>query len=267
MPNLKEFIEDIVKKEDIEIFFVTELGIFSSLKNKNIKFNLRPFARPRKNSVNKNMDKNQINLIDLHLEIVKKVDKLIEEKERESTNEEVEFITKKQPVVSLKDFIETRQPLKKQFVMPSFNSDLKSSKIFGEFDPSQDLFEVEMPQEIITDLNNLKGFEIIDDAKDDSWIDVRSQAVGNNEPNNWLMGLGRIKVRSKENKKIAKKNGVARTKEELERTRLEIERKKKEIEEKEMIAKEKKEELKKKEKEKLLKQKESEKRKKLELKK
>jgi hypothetical protein len=56
------------------------LGFMSSLKDKNIRFNPRPFSKPKQPTIKK-INKTD-NFVDLHLEIREKVDQLIAEMEK-----------------------------------------------------------------------------------------------------------------------------------------------------------------------------------------
>lgn len=59
------------------------MGFISFIKEHNIKFNLRPFSNPDHIASSQIVDVRTDNLVDLHLEIAKKVDALIEESEKE----------------------------------------------------------------------------------------------------------------------------------------------------------------------------------------
>jgi len=56
------------------------LGFMSSLKDKNIRFNPRPFSKPKQPTIKKINETD--NFVDLHLEIREKVDQLIAEMEK-----------------------------------------------------------------------------------------------------------------------------------------------------------------------------------------
>ena len=94
MPSLDDK-ENKLAEAEIEIFFITEMGFFGDLKRKQIKFNSRalegkqirfnsgPFSNPL-HLPGTRVPLTKDNLVDLHLEIVKKIDALIERNERES---------------------------------------------------------------------------------------------------------------------------------------------------------------------------------------
>ena len=110
MPNHKEKKDGKQVNKDLEILLAVEMGILSFLKKRNICFNPRPFTNPihiknkqeKLEREQKDLEK-EISLIDLHLEITKKVDALIEKIDKETKPETIqtEFFTKKQPVVSV----------------------------------------------------------------------------------------------------------------------------------------------------------------------
>jgi len=269
MPNYKKDKEGKQVNSEIDIFLATELGVFSSLKGKNIRLNLRPSNNSKRFVNNKT---NETSFVDFHSDISKKVDNLIEKHEQElKTDEpaEVEFVSQKQQVLSLRDIMEVRDSFKKQPEIPAFKTEINTKDVFGEFDPSQDLFEIETPTQSHQDLRFVGNFEELYDVAHVANIEdePRIWDVGDKESKKWTMGLAGIKVKHNKDKKTGKRNGVAKTKEELEKAKMEIERKKHEIKEAEIIAKEKQEELKEKEKEKVLKEKGEERRKKLEFKK
>ena len=256
MPKSKEVKEEEQVNSDLDIFLAMELGIFSSLRGKKIRFNPRPFSNPKHIDLSNPKMPDDIKFVDLHIEVAKKVDALIEQMEKETKPElqQTEFVSTKQPIVSLNNIVEVREQFKKQVEPPAFKAEINTSQVFGEFDPRQELFEIEVPTQENSDNCNTIKFEDEQDEEIDTWVDLRKKTVGDHDPKKWLMGLGNIKVR---------KNGVAKTKEELEKTKAAIEKKKKELEKTKQIAKEKEELLKIKEKEKIQKQKEEEKKKKI----
>lgn len=209
MPNYKKDKEGKQVNSEIDIFLATELGILSSLKGKSIRFNPNPFKKPDR--LSNDRDKN-LSFVDFHLDIVKKVDALLEDRENELKTDpvEVEFVSQKQNVLSLRDILEEREPFNKRPAKPVFRTELNSVDVFGSFDPKQDLFEVELPTGLHSDLRFVGNFEELCDASNVTNVENSPQiwAVDNKESSRWLMGLGKIKVRSKKDikndKKIAK---------------------------------------------------------------
>jgi len=59
------------------------MGLISFIKEHNIRFNLRPFSSPTHIVSSQMVDARADNLVDLHLEIAKKVDALIAKNEKE----------------------------------------------------------------------------------------------------------------------------------------------------------------------------------------
>jgi trichohyalin len=251
---------------NLDIYLAHELGFFSLFKGKKIRLNPKPFS-------NETINLNDENLIDLHLQIVKKIDELIGKHEKELQNKEPEPLSKRQKTLSLLKVVEIREPSIKRPEMPNFKTDIETKNVFGELSHDEGFFEIEIPHE--TSFNDEK--KQADNSNFNSWMlgdhDKKSQKS--------LMGLLRVKVRSKNRpinqsqkvKETKKTNNYAIAKNELEQTKKEIEQKKKALEEakikeKELIQKieeKKKEEkfkkfeLKKKMKEKIVREKEAEK--------
>jgi len=61
--------------------FENLVGVFSSLKNKNIRFNPRPWKTPDETVSSTNIEPLNDTFVDLHMEVAKKVDELIAEME------------------------------------------------------------------------------------------------------------------------------------------------------------------------------------------
>ena len=93
---MHEFIDDKGNKlvlTDLEVMLLYEMGFFSSLKNKRIRFNPRPFSNPlHKNSPVEVVDVKKDSVVDFYVEIVNKIDALIEELEKENETEEFDFL-------------------------------------------------------------------------------------------------------------------------------------------------------------------------------
>ena len=261
MPYLKNEKNKLVISE-LDILLTTELGFFSLLKGKKIRLSPRPFS-------NRTVNLNDENLIDLHLQIVKKIDELIGKHEKELQIKEPEPLSKRQKTLSLSEVVEIREPSIKRPEMPLFKTEIETKNVFGELSQDEGFFEIEIPHD--TSFNDEK--KQINNSNFHSWMlgdqDKKSQKS--------LKGLLRVKVRSKNrpvNQKIKetkKTNNFTITKNELEQTKKEIEQKKKaleeakikekeliqKIEEKKKEEKHKKFELKKKMKEKIIREKEA----------
>ena len=240
MPNLNNKKNKLVVSE-LDIFLTAELGFFSSLKGKNIKFNPRFFPLTT-------ADKNNENLVDLHLEIVKKIDELIEKHEEELQIKEPEPLSKRQQTLSLNEVMEIREPHKRKPEMPHFKTEIESKNVFGELNQEEEFFEIVIPTE--THFNG--------EGKQTNNGDFHSWLLGDQDKKSQksFMGLGRIKVRSKNKtsnqkaNKPKKINNLTKTKIELEKTKREIEERKKALEEAEEKEKAKEIELRKKREEK-----------------
>ena len=233
MPNSKKDDKDKLKVSEIEIFFITEMGFFSSLKNKNIRFNSKPFSKKEKKQTKIN------NFVDFHINVTDKIDNIIERNDEESLRE-FESINNEQTKFSIDEIVEIRSPWNRPVEMPEFNPEIKNTPV----------------------QNEEKWTEV---------KDVNKLFVGEKEQKT-VSGLGRVKVRKKDSATIKKDqkttnnnngNGFVKTQKDLQKTKEELERRKKELEEIERLAKEKEKELKKKaeEKKKQEKLKEREKRK------
>ena len=91
MPNAN-VNEKKLEISELELLILMEMGFFSSLRKKKIRFNLRPFSNPV--HLQKKSELKKEKLVDLHLEIAKKVDELIERNERKLTVQQPEYFSK-----------------------------------------------------------------------------------------------------------------------------------------------------------------------------
>ena len=243
---------------EIDIFLATENGIYNYLKGKNIKFNLRPFSNPQ-HSKNKKTDTTNSNLIDLHLEIVKKIDNLLADNEKNIDikpsnipKERLEF-----PSVEIRD-VSQKKP-----EMPSFKTEIELENVTDQLIKNEDLGKTKLTTLLESDLlqNNDKRPHslMIEDDKSSQKLATSFAKVKVRKESKETKPK-KTQPASKNKKTITKNNNhVAKTKKELEKTKLEIEKKKQELEEAEKQAKKKEEELKIKQKEKREKEKREEK--------
>jgi len=289
MPHVKKHKDKKQVRPESDIILTKEMKTFKKLSEKKIKSNPKAFSKKKK------QDKTKKNSVDFHWEIVKKIDALIAEHEKEIASQE-------ESEDSLERIVEIREPLKRKLGASNFETDIRAENIFNYLDFENELFKVELSGRADPGFRFVKTLEEpkdivyikdIDHLADDD--DFHSRLLGGLDKTNQkpAMGFARIKIRSKEEraklkdaekkpgqtsspknmknvreKKEAKKvNGFTVVKKELEETKKEIEEKKKELELAEKRAKEETEELKIKKKEKLEKEKEGKKLKKLELKK
>jgi len=224
------------KQENFQLqILLSEMGFFTDLKRKKIRFNPKP---------NKEKEPEMPTFIDLHLEIASKIDEVIKKHELQPTSKE-------EPTEET-TLTEIRKPWNRTLIRPLF----KTETLQNNFEINDTLFEVEKQpvfnQNIhinnltplsnkVTTFNEPLNLESIDFVKK------------NDEPQNILTSLGRIKINknpTKTKNTKQKTNGVTIAKTDLEKTKQELERKKHELEEMQRLAKEKEEELKKKEHEK-----------------
>ncbi len=250
MRNQKNYKKN---SSEIDVFLTTEMGLYNYLKGKNIRFNPQPFSNPQ-HPKKKKRDIASHNLVDLHIEIVKKIDALLLENEKNSNNK-ASNIPKERlafPPVEIRD-ISQKKP-----EMPSFKTEIELENITNQLARNENLGKTKLTTLIESDLVQ---------KSDES---PNSLMIKDDETSQKLMtGFAKVKVREKSNETKPKKtqpanisknnNHVTKTKKELEKTKQEIEKKKQELEEAEKQAKKKEEELKIKQKEKSEKEKKDEK--------
>jgi len=221
MPNLKM---DGKKRDfsELSCLLLTEMGLLDALKKKNICFNPRPFSKSK--CTIKDVQNSQKNLVDFHIEVNKKIDGIIDEKEIK------EFcpISRDELDQTLQEIVEIRSPWNRNLEILEFNPEIQRE---GEW--------VESKKEKSEFSNLLFG----------------------EKENKSVEALGRIRIRGKgekTEKKTVNNNGFTKTKKDLEKTKEELEKRKKELEEIKRLAKEKEEELKRKAEEKKKKEKQRE---------
>jgi len=289
MPHVKKHKDKKSVKSESNIILTKEMETFKKLSGKKTKSNPKQFSKKKK------QDKTKKNSIDFHWEIVKKIDALIAEHEKETTSQE-------ESEDSLEGIVEIREPRKRKLEASNFKTDIRAENISNYLNFENEPFEVELSGradpgfKFVRNLEEPKDIVYIRDLdhleKND---DFHSKMLGGLDKTNQktAMGFARIKIRNKEErtklkdaenkprqtsssqniknvrekKETKKVNGFTLVTEELEETKKEIEEKKKELELAEKRATEEAEELKEKRKEKLEKEKEGKKLKKLELKK
>jgi len=216
------------------------------------------------------------NSVDFHVEMVKKIDELLEKHESEKENKESESAPQQGIVKSLKDLVEVREPFERKPEMPHHKEkEIRSNEILNTTNIENELFDIEHPDRTHSDFRFVTSLE---EPKDIVRVkNPESEHVEDGDFHSWMLSdqdkstsnvatsFAKIKVRK--GQKPEKINGYTKTKIELEKTKEEIERKKQEIEEIEKEEQEKEKELKKKKIEKIKKEKGQERRKKLEMKK
>jgi len=282
MPSKYKMIDDKLYDIELGMFLTNNLWLLDSLRNKRIRFNPRPFKKPTRTSI-KEVGEKKDNLVDFHLEIVKKIDEIIEKNQRETvTPDSIGISSKTESGSILKEIVEIREPwarrLEKYQFTPLLEVEEKKGLIGGFED---ELFEVEIPTKGAN--LGLKYFRDVETNNTPSLMEEDSIHFNEEDetmPHKTVMALGRIKIRRNNVKKTGKNrdtpvkkdkkhvtkdngNGLSTVKKELEKTKMELEKKKKELEEMKRKARLKEEELKKKKEE----RKKREKLRKLELKK
>jgi len=199
---------------------LTQMGFFSDLKRKNIRFNPQAFSK-RKNKKENN--------IDFHIDVTRKIDEVI------TRNKENQQLTDNKKITT-PEFIEFREPFTRTPTTPTFQTQLGQNTDFGELENIQEFVEIDPPTNFLMEKQPEKKEEF------ESWM-VNNQNE-KDQKTFWGLGSLKIRIRGKEPQKTTtnKNNETTLAKIELEETQKEIERKKKELEE--AIKKQKEKELK-----------------------
>lgn len=208
MPRLKKYKKAKLVGLELDIFLTTGMGVFSWFNGKKIKFNPWPFSEKKK------LDETEENLVDFHLEIVKKIDALIAEHGEETEFEELVSISQKQPEGALEEKVEMREPLKRKTEMSHFKTEMQSENIlenvFDGLDFEDESFEIELPSGI---RSNFKFVTNLEEPKDAICIkDIKNEHVKDEDFHSWMLGdqdkefrnsakgFARIKVRRRKEK-------------------------------------------------------------------
>jgi len=204
---------------DVELLLLMEMGFFSDLKKLEIKFNPRPISNPIHLKNKELFQKPKEKIIDLHLNLIKKIDDLIEDNKGLSKIDQ-DPLSLKQINSPLPNIVEIREPALKTLEMPALGVDLKPDNFDADIGQREEFFEIEFPK---VDPNDTETNE-----------EILSWMLNEKEAKKSFWGSGRIKVRGNDKEtKIQPKenNGVTKTKLELEKTKKEIEAKKIALEE------------------------------------
>jgi hypothetical protein len=237
--RMQKIKKDGIKKQDNFQIILSEMGFFTNLKKKKIKFNPKPFKETKEK-----IQTTKPEIIDLHLEIIAKIDEVIKKHELQTTT--------KEETIQKTTLTKTKKTWTHTISIPK----LKKETIQDKFEINDTLFEVEKHPTFNQNisLNNLTPFSnTVTFFNEPINLENINFVKKIDNPQELLTGLGRIKINrnpSKTKTTKPKKNGVTVAKTDLEKTKAELERKKHELEEMERLAKEKEEELKKKEHEK-----------------
>ncbi len=243
--NLNKDKKNKLELSEIELLTLLGMGFFGDIKKMKKRVDSKPSSNsPRTIKQKPNVKKEKF--VDLHLEIVKKVDELIEGNDKEIKTEKIESETRirKNPLII--NTFEVNESFIKGHESHTFQNELEFPKALGDLAQRQEFYEVEAPTPLTPDIIKIKEGDFT------SWMagnaDIKNEKT--------TQSIGKINFIRKTEK--PKNKGVTKTKNELEKTKAQIETKKKELEE--AIQKEKEKELE-------LKQKEVEKRKREKLKK
>jgi hypothetical protein len=245
--NLKKDKLNKLGISEIELLLIMEMGFISNIKKK---VNRRPSSNQSR-KLQKTAEVKKENFVDQHLEIVKKVDELIDGSNNEIKTEELETVTKIQQNQITPDTVQLKESFINGHESHIFQTELEFCTALGDLAQRQEFFEVEAPTPLTPDIIKVKEGDFTSKMVGDK--DVKDQKTTQS-----IGKINFIRKSEKPKKTVTKNNGVTKTKNELEKTKAQIESKKKELEE--AIQKEKEKELE-------LKQKEVEKRKREKLKK
>ncbi|KYK24249.1 hypothetical protein AYK24_06335 [Thermoplasmatales archaeon SG8-52-4] len=217
MPCLKDWEKKFVIYE-INVL-LAEMGFFSKLKKKKIKFNTNLITDNQQCRI-ENFNETEKNLVDLQYDITKNIDKLIKQHEKKSNDKEYESILNTKQELPFNKIIELRDQETKKPEMPLFPTELNSESFYGELNKNKELFEVEIPNNVTS--NNNQYFDI---SFDNLSLDE------NKKPQRFFMDIGKIKFWNKssnqnqsESKKVQGQfNDFNKTEVGLERTKRDIE--------------------------------------------
>ncbi|PNX45793.1 MAG: hypothetical protein BV457_08895, partial [Thermoplasmata archaeon M9B1D] len=213
----------------IEAMLSIEMGFLGSLKGKKIKFNLSPLSK------SKNLKENNKNFVDFHLDITKKIDKVINENEKVNNQQE------RQPETNI-DFVEIRKNWLKGPLFPEFKTDPQGNPIFNEVNIGEDLFEIISPPEFENNINREDWHEdtLVPTVEKPNNEEYKNILIDEEKQSSqkWLMSLSKIIIKSKDKPKKEieqektiktkneKHNGYTTIKKDLENTKKELEQKK-----------------------------------------
>lgn len=209
----------------LEILLLTEIGIFRILKRKIIRFDIRPFFKAIFFQKKKPITSEE-NHVDLHLDIVKKLDESISKNEIEMNNKDPEPVIKTKNQPPLSDKVEIREPLTRTLDTPFINEEITPKGVLSEMDKIEEFYEFEHPINASPEIQQLKDDDFY------SWVKVEEDKKS--KKLFWDLIKTIVSAKSKEIKKVETNpkinNNVIKTKKELEKTKQEIEVKKRELE-------------------------------------
>jgi len=256
---------------DLELLLLIEMGFFSNLKKAKLKFNLRPSSEPKhlqvepidwnfdtgfldrlkqmkirfnarptsEPSSNDTVKTSSENIVDLHLEIARKVDELIADRERE-LQEEVEPITQMQQPLPLQEFVEFREVTARKPEISQLSSEVQPGNVFREVVQEEEFFEIVPP----TETQSIEQDQQVND-------DFQSTMIREVQKSHKLfMGASHVQIKTKSTPKKAITTGKPQKKlNAFTKKQIELEKSKQEIEAREIALKEAKEKEKTKEEE------------------
>ena len=213
---------------DLNTLLLLELGFFSDLKNKKMRFNPRPFSHPVPIKPKK-LDAKPEENIGLNLEITKKIDELLQSREKKSQN--AQPLTHSSINPELLNHIEVRQQIIRQPQMSMIKTELQPQSAFGEMNTQSDFIEIESSTEAPVAVSQEKEMH--------SWM--KDDQVKGTQKTLWGFAKINAKTKQKAPTKTHLKSTKTKVNNEVMKTKLELEKTKKEIEERQkalLLAKE-----------------------------
>ncbi len=202
---------------ELDIVLSTNMGIFEWLASKEIKFNPRPFVQKEPHQFH------NVNNIEFYTDMIKKIDALIEENEKEAVFEVVDTEPPTKPTTMGK-LAEIRNPLQKRPERPSTSLDVLAPPVFDKLSAESELFDIDLPNTVHTDFKIVASIEDMHDLPFKKTIENAGKAK---DFHTWMLGIdekqaqkvamsfGKIKVRKKEER--GKQNTTKNTEKTKER--------------------------------------------------
>ena len=209
---------------ELNTLLLLQLGFFSDLKDKKMRFNPRPFSHPVPIKPKK-LDIKTDEKIDLNLEITKKIDELLQNKEKKS--QEIQPLTHCSINPALLNHIEIREQIFKQPQMSMIKTEIQPNNALGEMGSISDFIEIESLTETPTAVQEEKEMH--------SWM--ADKEVKNTQKTLWGSIKIKVKTKNKSPTKIHAQPAKSKINKEVIKTKLELEKTKKEIQEREKALK------------------------------
>jgi hypothetical protein len=199
MPHLINYGKEKLSDESMPLFILMEGGIFQDLKNKNMRVNFKAFSQSKPTRAPKTS-------IELHVELVKKIDALLEKVEREKGSIERQTTMEWQETKMVKPHVELRTTLDKKPILP-FS---ETSYHFSQPKLDSDVFEIEKPPASSVHPNSYSPLIQSERTRitrhlptltlDAETLDIKDASIATKpyEPEPLLQGSFRVKLKEKE---------------------------------------------------------------------